>query len=120
MEFRPSKKLGFGLMRMPLLDENNEADVDVEQVKEMVDKFLERGFTYLDTAWMYHNYKSEDVVKLALTDRHPRDSYTLATKLHAEYLKTAADRDKIFNEQLRKTGVEYFDYYFLLIHLLHQ
>ncbi len=113
MEFRPSKKLGFGLMRMPLLDENNEADVDVEQVKEMVDKFLERGFTYFDTAWMYHNYKSEDVVKLALTDRHPRDSYTLATKLHAEYLKTAADRDKIFNEQLRKTGVEYFDYYLL-------
>ena len=113
MDFRPVKKHGFGLMRMPLLDPADAAAVDVEQVSKMVDMFLEKGFTYFDTAWMYHEFNSEKVVKTALTDRYPRDSYTLATKLHAEYVKTRKDRDKIFNEQLKKTGVDYFDYYLL-------
>ena len=107
------KKLGFGLMRLPMLDENDAADIDIETTKKMVDTFLERGFTYFDTAWMYCGFKSEDATKLALVDRHPRDSYTLATKLHAGFIKTKEDRDKIFNEQLRKTGVDYFDYYLL-------
>ena len=100
-------------MRMPLLDSTNEADVDVDQVSKMVDMFLGKGFTYFDTAWMYHDFNSENVVKKVLTDRYPRDRYTLATKLHADYIKTKKDRDKVFNEQLKKTGVEYFDYYLL-------
>ncbi len=108
-----TKKLGFGLMRLPMLDENNASDIDIETTKKMVDTFLERGFTYFDTAWMYCGFKSEDAAKEALVDRHPRDSFTLATKLHAGFLKTREDRDKIFNEQMRKTGVEYFDYYLL-------
>lgn len=107
------KKLGFGLMRLPLLNPDDPANVDVEQVKKMVDTFLERGFTYFDTAWMYHSFQSENVVKEALVDRYPRDSYTLATKLHAGFIKTKEDRDKVFEEQRRKTGVEYFDYYLL-------
>jgi hypothetical protein len=114
MDFRPKKKLGFGLMRMPLLDPSDEATVDVKQVCKMVDMFLERGFTYFDTAWMYHDFNSENVVKTALVDRYPRDRFTLATKLHGEYIETKEDRDKIFNEQMRKTGVDFFDYY--LIH----
>ncbi|MCR4762042.1 MAG: aldo/keto reductase [Lachnospiraceae bacterium] len=114
MDFKPKKKLGFGLMRMPLLDPSDEASVDVEQVCRMVDVFLERGFTYFDTAWMYHDFNSENVVKTALVDRYPRDSFTIATKLHGEYIKTREDRDKIFYEQMRKTGVDFFDYY--LIH----
>lgn len=72
----PTKKLGFGLMRLPLLDKTNAGDIDVEQVKQMVDTFLERGFTYFDTAWMYCGFQSEPVAKIALVDRHPRDSYT--------------------------------------------
>jgi hypothetical protein len=108
------KKLGFGLMRLPLLDENDAGSVDIELTKKMVDAFIEKGFTYFDTAWMYCGFQSENAVKEALVDRHPRDSYTLATKLHAGFIKTKEDRDKIFNEQLKKTGVEYFDYY--LIH----
>ena len=107
------KRLGFGLMRLPLLNPDNPANIDVEQVKQMVDTFLERGFTYFDTAWMYHSFQSENVVKEALVDRYPRDSYTLATKLHAGFIKTKEDRDKVFEEQRRKTGVEYFDYYLL-------
>lgn len=108
------KKLGFGLMRLPSLDVNDPSKIDIEQVKKMVDIFLERGFTYFDTAWMYCAFQSEKAVKEALVTRHPRDSYTLTTKLHAGFLKTKEDRDRIFNEQLQKTGVEYFDYY--LIH----
>ena len=109
-----TKKLGFGLMRLPLNDKTNAGDIDVEQVKQMVDRFLERGFTYFDTAWMYCGFQSENATKTALVDRHPRDSYTLATKLHAGYIDFLEDRDRIFNEQLKKTGVTYFDYY--LIH----
>lgn len=109
-----TKKLGFGLMRLPLNDKTNAGDIDVEQVKQMVDRFLERGFTYFDTAWMYCGFQSENATKTALVDRHPRDSYTLATKLHAGYIDSLEDRDRIFNEQLKKTGVTYFDYY--LIH----
>ena len=113
MVFTGEKKLGFGLMRLPLRDGNDAGDIDIEQVKEMVDTFLERGFTYFDTAWMYCGFKSEEAAKQALVERHPRESYTLATKLHAGFVQTKEDRDKIFNEQLRKTGVEYFDYYLL-------
>lgn len=57
------KKLGFGLMRLPLVDKADPAAVDVEQVKEMVDLFLERGFTYFDTAWMYCGFHSENVTR---------------------------------------------------------
>lgn len=109
-----AKKLGFGMMRLPLTDKNDASSIDIEQTKRMVDAFIAGGFTYFDTAWMYCSHKSEDAVKTALVDRHPRDSFTLATKLHAGYIETKEDRDRIFNEQLRKTGAGYFDYY--LIH----
>ena len=108
-----AKKLGFGLMRLPLQNPNDAASIDMETTKKMVDTFIERGFTYFDTAWMYCGFKSEDAAKECLVDRHPRDSFTLATKLHASFIKTKEDRDKIFNAQLKKTGVTYFDYYLL-------
>ncbi len=107
------KKLGFGLMRLPTNDKNNAADVDIEQLKQMVDLFLEKGFTYFDTAWMYNAFASESAAKVALVDRHPRDSFTLATKLHAGFFNSLEDRDKVFNAQLEKTGAGYFDYYLL-------
>ena len=108
------KKLGFGLMRMPLLDKTNAADVDIEQVKKMIDLFIEKGFTYFDTALMYNGFASESVAKTALVERYPRDRFTLATKLHAGFFNSPEERDKIFNSQLEKTGAGYFDYY--LIH----
>ena len=112
------KKLGFGLMRLPLTDANDKGSIDIEALKEMMDTFMEQGFTYFDTAWMYCAFKSENAVKEALTDRYPRDRYTLTTKLHASYLKKKEDRDRIFEEQRQKTGVEYFDYY--LLHAIDQ
>ncbi len=108
------KKLGFGLMRLPMTEGPQGSCIDIEKVKEMVDAFLEKGFNYFDTAWMYCGFKSEDAAKEALVDRHPRDSFTLADKLHAEFIRTKEDRDYILHEQMRKTGVDFFDYY--LIH----
>ena len=107
------KKLGFGLMRLPLLDAHNDKTIDINQTKKMVDMFLQRGFTYFDTAWMYHAFESEKAVKQVLTSRYPRNAYTIATKLHCAFVKSLEDRDKIFSAQLENTGVDYFDYYLL-------
>lgn len=110
------KNLGFGLMRMPTFEENGEKIVDIDTVCKMVDSFLEQGFTYFDTAYMYHNFQSENVIRKALVERYPRDRYILTTKLPTMYLKEKEDMERIFNEQLEKCGVDYFDYY--LVHNL--
>ena len=107
------KKLGFGLMRLPLLDKSNQADMDTVQIKKMVDLFIEKGFTYFDTAIMYQGFASQSMAKTALVDRYPRDSFTLATKLHAAFFNSAEEREKVFNDQLEQTGAGYFDYYLL-------
>lgn len=107
------KKLGFGCMRMPLLETGNPESVDREHVCRMVDRFLEKGGTYFDTAYMYHHFQSERIVKEVLVDRHPRDTYTLADKLPVVSLQCPEDVERIFQEQLKKCGVDYFDYYLL-------
>ncbi|MGK0465103.1 aldo/keto reductase [Clostridium sp.] len=107
------KKLGFGCMRLPIIDKEDQSSIDFEQLNKMVDTFLERGFTYFDTAYMYHNFISEIALRESLVKRHPRDSFTVATKMPTMFLKTRSDLNKIFNEQLEKVGVDYFDYYML-------
>lgn len=106
-------KLGFGCMRLPLADPDNQKTVDMPQVERMVDTFLERGFTYFDTAYMYHDFTSECIVREALVRRHPRASFTLADKLPTMFLQQEGDQERIFAEQLEKCGVDYFDYYLL-------
>lgn len=108
-----TKKLGFGCMRLPLTEPEKFDKVDIRQVEQMVDTFLERGFTYFDTAYMYHDFKSEEIVREALVKRHDRNSFTLATKLPTMFLKQEGDQERIFDEQLTKCGVDYFDYYLL-------
>ena len=102
------KKLGFGLMRLPKKGE----EIDVEQVKVMVDRFLEAGFTYFDTAWAYTG--SEDAIRQALVERYPRESYQLATK-NAAWIgcQTREDAIRQFEESLERTGAGYFDNYLL-------
>lgn len=102
------KKLGFGLMRLP--QKNNV--IDVEQVKEMVDLFLEAGFTYFDTAWVYAG--SEDAIRQALVERYPREKYQLATK-NAAWIncKTKEEAYAQFDTSLAQTGAGYFDFYLL-------
>lgn len=107
------KKLGFGFMRLPLLGSGDQSNFDKAQICDMVDSFLAQGFTYFDTAYMYHNFKSENVLKEVLVDRHPRETYLIASKLPSMFLKEVADMERIFNEQLEKTGAGYFDYYLL-------
>lgn len=107
------KKLGFGFMRLPVKNQNDLSTIDMPILNQMVDTFLDRGFTYFDTAYMYHMYKSEVAIRESLVKRHPRDSFTLATKLPTMFLKTKEDQERIFNEQLEKCGVDYFDYYLL-------
>ena len=102
------KKLGFGLMRLPIKDEK----IDVEQTKEMVDMFLEAGFTYFDTAWAYQG--SEDAIRQALVERYPRESFQLATKMAAWInCKTRDEALAQFDLSLERTGAGYFDFYLL-------
>lgn len=107
------KKLGFGCMRLPLTDSGDPTSIDIPQLCKMADTFLERGFTYFDTAYMYHDFKSELAVREALVKRHPRDSFLLADKLPLRYTFKEGDQERIFDEQLEKCGVDYFDYYLL-------
>ncbi|KGK92040.1 Fe-S oxidoreductase [Desulfosporosinus sp. HMP52] len=107
------KKLGFGCMRLPLLDKDDQTSFDLETLNKLVDTFIERGFTYFDTAYVYHGYLSEEIMREALVKRHHRDSFALATKLPMRDVKTVADQETVFNEQLENCGVEYFDYYLL-------
>lgn len=103
------KKLGFGLMRLP----SAHGQIDLEQVNTMVDRFLAEGFTYFDTAYVYHGGKSEETVREALVNRHPRASFQLATKLPVWEVKKHEDLDRLFQTQLDRTGAGYFDFYLL-------
>ncbi|KUO74287.1 MAG: Fe-S oxidoreductase [Desulfosporosinus sp. BRH_c37] len=107
------KKFGFGCMRLPLLDKDDQTSFDTETFNKLVDTFLEKGFTYFDTAYVYHGYRSEEVVRESLVKRYRRDEFELATKLPMRDFQSAEDMERIFNEQLEKCGVDYFDYYLL-------
>ena len=102
-------KLGFGLMRLPMLGEK----VDIEQTKTMVDHFLAAGFNYFDTAYGYLGGKSEAAAKVALVDRYPRDKFYLATKLPAFAANNAEEARQMFYTSLERTGAGYFDFYLL-------
>lgn len=107
-------KLGFGLMRLPTVGQGGFfADIDVEQVKGMVDKFIAAGFTYFDTAYVYANGKSEMAARDALIKRYPRESFQLATKLPMGKISTAADMRPLFETSLERTQAGYFDFYLL-------
>lgn len=107
-----SDKLGFGCMRFPATG-FGERNVDLEQVKKMFDVFMQAGYNYYDTAYMYHSGNSERIVKAALVDRYPRESFTITDKLPMMMLTNPKQMEVVFEEQLQKVGVEYFDYYWL-------
>ena len=107
------KKLGFGLMRLPAVDEADKSKVDVERVCHLADRFLAEGFTYFDTAACYHSGNSEQAVREAVAKRYPREAYTITDKLSLFMLKEASEMPGFFEKQLENCGVEYFDYYLL-------
>lgn len=112
-EFKDKKLslLGFGTMRLPLLQDGS-GEVDEELVGKMVRYAAEHGINYYDTAYPYHNAKSEIIIGKALKQL-PRESYYLATKYPGHQISASYHPAETFEEQLKKCGVEYFDFYLL-------
>lgn len=102
-------RLGFGTMRLPVLADGS---IDEAQVQEMTDYAISHGVNYFDTAYPYHGGESERAIGRALS-HHPRESYYLATKFPGHQISSSYDPAAIFEEQLKKCGVEYFDFYLL-------
>lgn len=109
----PNKKLGFGLMRLPLLDPTDYKSIDKENSKKMIDTFINQGFTYFDTAYVYHGGMSERLFGELVSKRYPRSAFTVTTKMPIFIIEKIEDYERIFNEQLERCCVDYFDYYFL-------
>ena len=104
-------QLGFGAMRLPVID-GVDANVDEAATEQMVDRAMEAGINYYDTAWGYHGGHSEEVMGRCLA-KYPRDSFYLATKFPGYDLSNMPKVEEIFEKQLEKCGVEYFDFYLL-------
>ncbi len=100
---------GFGCMRLPMIG----SEVDIEQFKEMVDYFIDNGFNYFDTAHGYIDGKSEKAIKVAISDRYPREKFLLTNKLSDSYFHKEEDIRPFFQSQLELCGVEYFDFYLM-------
>ena len=105
------KNLGFGMMRLPVL--SGATDFDYPQLEKMVDEFLAQGYTYFDTSFVYHEGKSEEAVRKALVERHPREAFTVATKFPTFNLVPEEQVDAVLEQQLSNLGVDYIDYYLL-------
>ena len=101
--------LGLGAMRLPVLD-GKDAQIDEPAAQEMVDYAMEHGVNYYDTAWGYHSGQSELALGRALA-RYPRESFYLATKFPGYDLNNMGKVEEIFEEQLKKCQVDYFDFY---------
>lgn len=107
--------LGFGCMRFPCIEGTQE--IDLQQTEKMIDYAYSHGVNYFDTAYPYHEGKSETAIG-QLLKKYPRDSFFLADKMPGWQVKSIEDVDRIFHDQLKKCGVEYFDFY--LCHSLSQ
>lgn len=101
--------LGLGTMRLPTMEDGR---IDREKLKEMVKLALDSGINYFDTAWTYHGGESEIAIGEALRE-YPRDSWQLATKYPGHEIHDSYDPAAIFEKQLKKAGVDYFDFYLL-------
>ena len=105
-------RLGFGMMRLPVKN-GDPTDFDYEQINEMVDAFMDAGYTYFDTSYVYHNGKSEEATRKAVVERHPRERFTVATKFPTFLMMPEEKIEETFQSQLDNLGVEYVDYYLL-------
>ncbi len=106
------KKLGFGCMRLPVINGKTE-DIDDAAFCRMADAYIEQGFKYFDTAYPYHNQKSEEAVRRCVVERYDRDRFFLADKMPVWLIEKEEDCQKHFDIQLERCGVEYFDFYLL-------
>ena len=102
-----------GLMRLPLMDENDQTSIDYEEVNKMVDAYMDAGFDYFDTAFVYHEGVGEAAFRKCVVERYPRESFKIATKLPLFVITEESQLEPIFAQQLENCGVDYFDYYML-------
>ena len=110
MSFNEIKKnFGFGCMRLPMKND----EVDYDEFNKMIDEFIGAGFNYFDTAHGYIGGKSELAIRDCLAARYPREAFVLANKLTHPYFEIEADVRPFFEDQLKRCGVEYFDFYLL-------
>lgn len=108
------KNLGFGLMRLPVIKKTvRNEKIDKVQSAEMIEAYLQKGFNYFDTAYMYHGGKSESAAGELICDKYERGSFLLASKMPVGMLVTKADTGRVFRHQLKRCKTEYFDYYLL-------
>jgi len=101
-------KLGFGFMRLPTLPDGSP---DYEPMIKMVDRFLDAGFSYFDTAYVYQG--SEEALNKTLVSRHPRDRFRIATKMPTFMIEKPKDMITTFETSLRRLGVDFLDFYLL-------
>ena len=112
-DFANVAKLGFGCMRLPLTNPDDVKSIDIPHFTQMVDAFMEAGGTYFDTAFVYHEGESEVALRKALVERHPRESFTLATKCLAWALPDEATAKACLDISLERLGTDYVDFYLL-------
>ena len=106
-------KFGFGCMRLPKTDENDPTKIDQELFNEMVDIYMEKGFSYFDTSYAYHNGASEVAIRKAVVERYPRESFQICDKMPTWALTSPEDNQKFVNEMLERLGIDYFDVFFI-------
>ncbi|MBQ3684170.1 MAG: aldo/keto reductase, partial [Methanomicrobium sp.] len=108
-----SIKLGFGTLRLPLFDKHDVASIDYDLLSRLVDLFLDADYMRFDTAYPYHDFHAETAVRRCLTSRYDRSRFELSTKMPMHLFESRDDLERIFAEQLKNCGVEYFDRYLL-------
>lgn len=111
--FESTAKLGFGCMRLPLLNSQDQKSIDIKQLEQMVDAFIDGGATYFDTAFVYHEGASEAALKEALVKRYPREAFTIATKCLAWASPSEEEAKSNLGTSLERLGLDYVDFYLL-------
>ena len=111
-------KIGFGFLRLPQIDINNNRSIDFLTLNKMVDSFLQKGGKYFDTAYTYLDGESENALKESLVKRYPREKFLIADKLPSWKIESYDECNIYFEEQLKRCGVTYFDNY--MIHWLNK
>ena len=106
-------KPGFEFLKIPLLDKKDEHSVDYAVLNLIVDEFIKKGGRFFDTSITYLSGASEDAIRLSLSERYPREAFVLSDKLPSWIIRNPEDCKKIFEKQLSRCGVDFFDIYML-------
>ena len=117
------KRLAYGCLRLPIVEAGfvapgfrDDSNVDEAAWQKIVDRGMANGYNYFDTSWFYHNGNSERAIGHCVADRYPRESFILSDKMPVKFMKDGSEMEPIFEEQLKKCHVDYFDFY--LIHAI--